>query len=241
MPYAMSSFSPHPSWTTTSRPISTIAFRTTCRSKNCPTIAIQWAWQAHPEPIYTLLAACVRVGYHPRVWRTAIAVAIRKPNRKDYSLPRSYRLIQLLETMGKILEKIEASRLAYLAVERNIVPPTQFGAKLGTSTTDAIFTFDIKGFFDNVNHCRLLRTMREYRFPLPIIRWTASFLQDRQAAVCLRPLSSLSSTQQTSPSSSTPDRPRKKTSFMALLAFKPSHSSMTARSTPHPEVQPHED
>ncbi len=43
------------------------------------------------------------LGYHPLTWRTSIMVTIQKPNW-DYSLPWSYRLIQLLEVIGKALE-----------------------------------------------------------------------------------------------------------------------------------------
>ena len=46
-------------------------------------------------------------------------------------------------------------------------------------------TFDIKGYFDFVNHKRLLNVLREKRVPLPIVQWVASFLQDREASVCL--------------------------------------------------------
>ncbi|KAI0924117.1 hypothetical protein AcV5_010539 [Taiwanofungus camphoratus] len=46
-------------------------------------------------------------------------------------------------------------------------------------------TFDIKGFFDFVNHKRLLTVMREKGIPIQLVRWTASFLTDRQAAICL--------------------------------------------------------
>ena len=46
-------------------------------------------------------------------------------------------------------------------------------------------TFDIKGYFDFVNHKRLLNVLREKRVPLPMVQWVASFLQDREASICL--------------------------------------------------------
>ena len=62
-----------------------------------------WTWMVLEEEMYHLIRLCARMGYHPREWRTSIAVALQKPKR-DYSLPRSYRLIQLLEVLGKVLE-----------------------------------------------------------------------------------------------------------------------------------------
>lgn len=46
-------------------------------------------------------------------------------------------------------------------------------------------TFDIKGYFDFVNHARLLREMCRKKIPLPIVRWAASFLTNCEAAICL--------------------------------------------------------
>jgi ribonuclease HI len=166
--------------------------------------ALRWIWQAESDTLYAIIHHCAEAGYHPRPWRTAVAVALRKPRKGDYSAPKSYRLIQLLECLGKVLEKVQATRLSYLVETERLVPETQFGGRPGSSTVDAmmsyvedveaarnhklvtsVLTFDISGFFDNVNHNRLLRVLREKRIPLPLIRWVASFLTDRQAAVCL--------------------------------------------------------
>lgn len=74
-----------------------------------------------------LVAACVRIGYHPLVWRRAIAVALRKPRKDDYSKLRSWRLIVLEEVLGKLVEAIEAKRFAWLAVAHVLLPRGQFG------------------------------------------------------------------------------------------------------------------
>ena len=72
--------------------------------------AWRWAWGAMEEQIFQLIRLCTDLGYHPKTWRTALTVAIQKPNR-DYANPRSYRLVQLLEVLGKMLERIQARRL----------------------------------------------------------------------------------------------------------------------------------
>ena len=126
-------------------------------------------------------------GYHPKAWRTLIAVAIQKPNR-DYSQPRSYRLIQLLEVIGKALERIQARRLAYIAAKYNLVPPTHFGGVPGKSAQDALLTvmndiesawhhnkvvtmltYNITGFFDTIPHTYLIQTLQTLHIPLPIV------------------------------------------------------------------------
>lgn len=106
--------------------------------------------------------------------------------------------------MGKVLEKIIARQLGYMVGKLGLVPKTQFGGQEGSSSVDPILeyvedvqaahnhglvtsmlTFDISGFFDNVNHSILLKTMRELGLPLPVVKWTATFLSERQAAICL--------------------------------------------------------
>ncbi|GBE87945.1 hypothetical protein SCP_1201710 [Sparassis crispa] len=148
---------------------------------------IRWAWEVKADLITALMHHCIKIGYHPKEWRKSIAVALAKPRKPDYSNPRAYRLIQLLECLGKVLECIVANRLAYLVTVHNLVPANQFGGRPSSSTDDAILTFvndveaaqnhgkvtsaltfDIKGFFDFVNHKRLLTVMREKGIPLQL-------------------------------------------------------------------------
>jgi hypothetical protein len=111
----------------------------------------------------------------PKIWHITIAIALLKPGKTDYSEPRAYHLIQLLECIGKVLEKIMADRLTYFLNKHILTLFSQFGARKGSSTTDAALTFthniqtacnkglvtlaltlDIKGHFDFVNHKELL-------------------------------------------------------------------------------------
>src|SRR5258708_30844826 len=135
------------------------------------------------------------MGYHPKDWQTSIAVTLQKPKR-DYSLPRSYQLIQLLEVLGKVLECVQAWRLAYIAAKHNLFPPSQFRGIPGRSAKDAllctvhdiemawnhkckasILTFDITGFFDMIPHSHLLYTLSSHHKPLPIKKSIHSYLK----------------------------------------------------------------
>lgn len=60
---------------------------------------------------------------------------IKKP---DYSLPNAYCPIQLLEVLGKVLERIQAEQLAYWSVKLNVTPALHFGGVKGKSAEDAI-------------------------------------------------------------------------------------------------------
>jgi hypothetical protein len=169
-----------------------------------PNLALRWAWAVAEEEIFLLMSECAMAGYHPHAWRQSITAAIRKPNKPDYSKPRAYRPIALLEEAGKVLERIQARRLAYLAAKFSLTPYNQFGGSVGKSTTDAALcfvhdcevasrkglvtsalAFDITGFFDFVNHAKLLCVLREKQIPTSIIQWVSCFLSERQTAMCL--------------------------------------------------------
>ncbi|KAI6118325.1 hypothetical protein F5141DRAFT_961014, partial [Pisolithus sp. B1] len=68
--------------------------------------ALQLAWQADSTPIFLLISHCANTGFHPHIWCKSIAVALRKLGKPDYSDPRAYRLIQLEECLGKVLEAV---------------------------------------------------------------------------------------------------------------------------------------
>jgi hypothetical protein len=154
--------------------------------------------------IHKIINSCATIGYHPKIWHTAIAIALAKPGKSNYSDPRAYQLIQLLECIGKVLEKIMADRLTYYLNKYEIAPYTQFGACKGSSTNDTALTLthnirntqnkglvttaltlDIKGYFDFINHKNLLSKMRNTKLPLPMVGWVHKFLSERKAAIYL--------------------------------------------------------
>ena len=66
-------------------------------------MAYQHAWKVANEEIFLILHKAAEVGYHPEMFRHSICVVLRKPKKPDYTLPKAYRPIQLLEVLGKAL------------------------------------------------------------------------------------------------------------------------------------------
>lgn len=98
------------------------------------------AWEVIGEDIFNLIRACADIGHHPMPFCTSITVALRKPGKPDYSKTKAYRPIQLLEVLGKVLERIEARRLSYLCLKHNLRSPNHFGGVQGKSAEDAALT-----------------------------------------------------------------------------------------------------
>ena len=159
---------------------------------------IKWAWDADSDRIIDLLEACLRASHHPRLWKEAIVSIIPKPKRADYTIAKNFRPISLLECLGKLLEKVVA-KLIYRDMSKHaLIPTTQFGGRNASSTLDAgltllhdiqsahqsglktgILLFDIQGYFDNINHERLINIFTDLRFAPELVKWCRSFLKDR--------------------------------------------------------------
>jgi hypothetical protein len=65
-----------------------------------------------PLSVVSLLKAIFQTQYFPTAWKHARVFSILKPE-KDPALPSSYWPISLLDTIGKLLEKILLSKIVY--------------------------------------------------------------------------------------------------------------------------------
>jgi hypothetical protein len=71
-------------------------------------------------------------------------VILLKVNKKDYSLPKAYRVISLLNCLEKAFEKILATRLSYLAKTGDLLQETHIGGRKQKSTLDAYLLLQSK-------------------------------------------------------------------------------------------------
>ena len=138
-----------------------------------PNEALKLAAPLIAPSIASLAESCFDVGFIPTSFCTSTTIVLRKDDKDDYSLPKSYRPIALLNTLAKVLEKLIAERLTSTLEENSLLPPTQFGACKCRSVTTAIsfiselaraawhadprnvvsiLSLDLVGAFDNVSH-----------------------------------------------------------------------------------------
>ena len=88
---------------------------------------LKWAWDASPSWLTSIFNWSVSLGIHP--WKDTSVVIIPKPHKPDYSLPKAYRPISLLECQGKLLEKVIARRLAFHDEMTGWMGRFQFGSR----------------------------------------------------------------------------------------------------------------
>lgn len=92
---------------------------------------------AKPELIIGTLNKCLQEGHFPTAWKEAKLVLLQKGN-KPLEEPASYRPICLLNTVGKLLERVIKKRLEDHLEEAGGMSDRQFGFTKGRSTVDAI-------------------------------------------------------------------------------------------------------
>jgi len=88
---------------------------------------------------YKLYKALIQFGYHPKCWKEAVGVILKKPNRKA-TIPKSYRVVSLLNCLGKVAEKIVAARLSHTAEISDLLYTDQIEDRRQKSAIDAVLS-----------------------------------------------------------------------------------------------------
>ncbi|KAF8689725.1 hypothetical protein AX14_003194 [Amanita brunnescens Koide BX004] len=139
-----------------------------------------------------------REGIWPSHFKDSYSVIIPKPNKPDYTIPKAYRPIALLNTMGKLLTKILANRLQHDAAEHGLLHRDQFGGIKKHSTIDAglalmdfisehrergwhtsVCAIDVAQFFPSLSHNVMTRILERLGFSHTIVTLIKSYFSER--------------------------------------------------------------
>lgn len=167
-----------------------------------PNAAWKEIWGSVGQHITQIFNASYQLGHVPQVWKTARILPLRKPGKPDYRVPKAYRPISLLPTLGKLMELVLARRLSYWAETFNLLPETQFGARPRRSCDQALLlltekiyeawqqkkiltliSFDVKGAYNGVPRLVLTSRLRSKGIPERVVDWVNSFCSGRSATM----------------------------------------------------------
>ena len=166
-------------------------------------LIIQKAYENLESRFNRLYRILIRKGYHPRCWKEAKGVILKKSEsqKRDYTMPKAYRVVSLLNCLGKVSEKILAKRLSNLAEIPNsdLLYHDQMGGRPRKSAIDSVLSLvhdiqlarhknrktstlflDVKGAFDHVSVYQLLRICARLGLPRSLIKWIYSFMSNRK-------------------------------------------------------------
>ena len=150
------------------------------------------------DALMTLFNKVCFTGTWPSHFKESVSVIIPKPNKPDYSIPKAYRPIALLNTVGKLLTKILANRLQHDAAQYGLLHRDQFGGIQGHSTIDAglvltdfisehrergwhtsVCAIDVAQFFPSLSHAVTGRILQRLGFSPILVALINSYFQGR--------------------------------------------------------------
>ena len=85
-----------------------------------------------------IFKASYLIGYTPKSWRKSNVIFIPKPNKDDYSDPRSFRPISLMTFFMKVMERLVLWHLNETAFRDNPLNDNQHGFRKGKSCDSAL-------------------------------------------------------------------------------------------------------
>lgn len=156
--------------------------------------------ETHPDFLLGLYNKCLWSGVFPLIWKQALLNILLKTPDKPRDEIKSYRLICLLSSLGKVLERLMVGRLMRRWGECGGQSSLQFGFTEGRSTEDdvnvvinyvrgsttkymAVVLVDIGGAFDNLWWPSIFRRLRELHLPGNLYALFTSYFADRSVLV----------------------------------------------------------
>ncbi|KAF8686575.1 hypothetical protein AX14_003852 [Amanita brunnescens Koide BX004] len=150
------------------------------------------------EGLASLYNCSVESGIWPDWFKSSESVIIPKPNKPNYTIPKVYRPISLLNTVGKLLTKIIANCMQFDAVAYGLLHPGQCGGIRKHATIDAgvvlasfitntkeaglhttACTFDISQFFLSLDHRVTALILTRLGFDDKLVTLLGSYFRDQ--------------------------------------------------------------
>ena len=161
-----------------------------------------------PKYLTAIYNGCLKDGVFPNRWKKAKVIPIVKPGTEGSDEVNKFRPISLLDSGGKVLEKLLINQNKHHKDSREHMSDNQFGFRPQTSTVDAalalktflqesldaggevvaMMSLDEQGAFDAAWWLGILRELKEYKCPRKLYKLTMSYFTQRTAAVATNSL-----------------------------------------------------
>ncbi|CAB0041848.1 unnamed protein product [Trichogramma brassicae] len=169
-----------------------------------PNMALKLAVATRPDIFLRVYTMCLETGVFPSGWKRQRLVLLPKPG-KPPDEPSSYRPLCMLDTAGKILERIICDRLQAFTERPGGLSERQYSFRKGRSTIDAIqdvistareaiagkrwyrgtkeycavVTLDVRNAFNSARWDNILAALRRLLIPDYLLRIIASYFSAR--------------------------------------------------------------
>ena len=149
--------------------------------------------------LWYIFKATMEKGWYYAPWKCSTTIVLRKPGKPRYDIPKAYRPIALLNTMGKVLTALAAEQLTYYTEKYALLPPLHFGGRPARTTNDAlhylvykikdawrkkqvtsVLFLDIEGAFPNAVNDKLIANLTKRRVPTTLVNFVSNMLKERK-------------------------------------------------------------
>jgi hypothetical protein len=148
----------------------------------------------------SLYVVCIQQTYHSKAFKKVNIITLKKVDKNDYTISKTYRSIALLNIIEKILKFIMSKKISWIAETHRLLLDTFMKCRKSRSieTTLKFFTeqihivwkrktnrviillnLNVANVFDTMSHVKLIHDMKKRKISRWIIDWNSSFLFDR--------------------------------------------------------------
>ena len=168
-----------------------------------PAEVLKAAVEGHTDLFLKMYNDCLQAGVFPKRWKQARLVLIDKGKGGPVDNPSSYRPLCILDSAGKLLEKLLRPRLHAAVQAAGDLSNSQYGFRKGRSTIQAIqevieaaratergnhfsrpicllVTLDVKNAFNSLRWVDVLRALEhDFNIPYYLLKIMEDYLDDR--------------------------------------------------------------
>jgi len=155
-----------------------------------------------PKYLTAIYNGCLKAGVFPNRWKKAKIIPVVKQGKEGSDEVSKFRPISLLDSGGKVLEKLLINRINHHVYSRGYMSDNQFGFRPQKSTVDAalviknfvqesldageviaLVSLDVEGAFDAAWFPGILRELKEYKCPKNLYNLTMNYFTQRTTTV----------------------------------------------------------
>jgi hypothetical protein len=150
--------------------------------------------------LISLFVVCIQQTYHSKAFKKVNIITLKKIDKRDYTISKTYRSIALLNIIEKILKFIMSKKISWITKTHRLLLDTfmRCRKKRSTETTLKLLTeqihivweqrtnrvitllnLNVANVFDTMSHVKLIHDMKKKKISRWIIDWINSFLFDR--------------------------------------------------------------
>ncbi len=175
------------------------ALRKALESDDMSFAIVQRAYKSILKIFNLMYLNLIESDYHSKIWREGTEIILKKSNKSNCSISKTYRIITLLNCLDKIAKKLITMRLSYTAKTNDkLLDFDQMRGRKQRSAIDAVLNLvhdaqmaksrentltclllDVKDIFDHVMLKQLIKILIKQKILINLINWVKYFLQNR--------------------------------------------------------------